>query len=589
MTGGVRARLFAASIAVIVVVGLVSTLVLRHEVADTVEAGLEAEVVRQARAAAIAIEGLPTIEGEPAAALIRRLAEATGARVEVFAADGAALARSADAGVAHDVHERPEVRAVLGGAEVGLDHRGGRLVVAVPWRGPDGRGGVVRLSAPMRDLGAAYHRLHLLIAAAAVLGIVVAVAMTLLASRLMNRAVRDLAAGTRDMALGRARRVVVDDDDLGDVGVWINHLAEDVDRAATALDHERQVLGSILDGVSHGVVGLDDDRRITVMNEAARTQLELGSTPIGEAFIDHVRLPGLVELIAAPGSAGPVEISAPGGARLTARVVALSAGRGRLLLLEDVTAMRRLETIRSDFVANVSHELRTPVAIIRANAETLLSGAKDEPRIAGKLIEGMHRNAERLTNLLNDLLDLSRLEAGHHAVDLAPIVVREAIDQAVASLGARAEARGVTIVVDAPDELCARADAHALDQVLVNLTDNAIKYTDKQGKVWVEARRDGDRVRIQVRDDGPGIAPRHRERVFERFYRVDPGRSRELGGTGLGLSIVKHLVENMGGTVGVAPNEPRGTIFWVALPVAEDSDPDGLEVAVTGSPTVATL
>jgi len=251
-----------------------------------------------------------------------------------------------------------------------------------------------------------------------------------------------------------------------------------------------------------------------------------------------------------------------------ARVAAIPGRDGCILMLEDVTAMRRLETIRRDFVANVSHELRTPVSIIRANAETLIGGAKDDPRFSTKLIDGLHRNAERLARILTDLLDLSRLDAGQYRVEPVDVDVRGVAEQAIAALERTAGDRQVAVTLAAGDGLVVRADPKALDQVLVNLIDNAIKYSTTGGHAWVEAQPRGDRVRIEIRDDGPGIAPRHRDRIFERFYRVDPGRSREIGGTGLGLSIVKHLVESMGGQVGVDGNEPRGSTFWVELPRA---------------------
>jgi two-component system phosphate regulon sensor histidine kinase PhoR len=243
-----------------------------------------------------------------------------------------------------------------------------------------------------------------------------------------------------------------------------------------------------------------------------------------------------------------------------------------VLLLEDVTAMRRLETVRRDFVANVSHELRTPVAVIRANAETLIAGAKDDPQMSAKLIDGLHRNAERLARIIADLLDLSRLDAGQYRLELAPVSVHGVTEQSMTAVEPQAAARQVTVAIAVPDELLVRADPKALDQILVNLIDNAIKYTREGGHVRVEARAESTdgagTIRIDVRDDGPGISAKHRERVFERFYRADPSRSREAGGTGLGLSIVKHLVESMGGDVGVEPNTPSGSVFWLRLPQA---------------------
>jgi two-component system phosphate regulon sensor histidine kinase PhoR len=197
-----------------------------------------------------------------------------------------------------------------------------------------------------------------------------------------------------------------------------------------------------------------------------------------------------------------------------------------------------------------------------------MAGAKDDPQIAPKLIDGLHRNAERLARILADLLDLSRLDAGQYRLDVSTVPVRSVTEQSLSAVEPQAHKRGVTVEVSVPDALVVKADPKALDQILVNLIDNGVKYTGAEGHVWIEARELDDAVRIEVRDDGPGISPKHRERVFERFYRADPSRSREAGGTGLGLSIVKHLVESMGGEVGVEPNAPRGSIFWLRLPRA---------------------
>jgi two-component system phosphate regulon sensor histidine kinase PhoR len=292
--------------------------------------------------------------------------------------------------------------------------------------------------------------------------------------------------------------------------------------------------------------------------------LGVTSSPVGEPLIDFVRVPELFDLIDSD-VAATAEVQLPNTPRALIRTARKWGGDGRVLLLEDVTTMRRLETVRRDFVANVSHELRTPVAVIRANAETLIAGAKDDPVIAGKLIDGLHRNAERLARILADLLDLSRLDAGQYRLDVASVSVAPVIEQALSAVEPQAAQRKVTVDVAVPDALAVRADAKALDHILVNLIDNGVKYGRPDGKVWVEARTVGDDVRIEVRDDGPGIADKHRARVFERFYRADPSRSREAGGTGLGLSIVKHLVESMGGEVGVEPNSPQGSIFWLRL------------------------
>ena len=349
---------------------------------------------------------------------------------------------------------------------------------------------------------------------------------------------------------------------------WVNYLAEDAERSHRGLLRERELLSTVADGLTQGVIAVDDEHKIELLNDAARTMLGVQSSPVGEPLIEFVRVPEVFDLIDHD-EAASAEVELQTGIKTLIRVAHKYGGTGRVLLLEDVTTVRKLETVRRDFVANVSHELRTPVAVIRANAETLLAGAKDDPVMAPKLIEGLHRNAERLARLLADLLDLSRLEAGQYRLELTSVPLRALAEQSIAALEPHTTRRDVTISIAVPPELAVKADAKALDQILVNLVDNGVKYTERN--VWIEARSDGEGVRIEVRDDGSGIAAKHRERVFERFYRADPSRTREAGGTGLGLSIVKHLTESMDGEVGVEPNTPTGSIFWLRLPRATEA------------------
>ncbi len=382
----------------------------------------------------------------------------------------------------------------------------------------------------------------------------------------------DLVKRTREVVRDPAQRVASDGvtDEVRELGAWINFLAEDADKSHRALARERMLLAAVAEGLTQGVIAVDNEHRIELLNDAARKMLGVTSSPLGEPLIDFVRVPELFDLLDSD-IAATAEVQLPNTPRALIRTARKWGGDGRVLLLEDVTAMRRLETVRRDFVANVSHELRTPVAVIRANAETLMAGAKNDPVIAGKLIDGLHRNAERLARILADLLDLSRLDAGQYRLELSDVAVQPLIEQSLTAVEPQAAQRNVTVHVDVPPALAVRADPKALDHILVNLIDNGVKYGRPDGQVWVCARpdeADGQSVRIEVRDDGPGIADKHRARVFERFYRADPSRSRAAGGTGLGLSIVKHLVESMDGEVGVEPNAPQGSIFWLRLPQA---------------------
>lgn len=256
----------------------------------------------------------------------------------------------------------------------------------------------------------------------------------------------------------------------------------------------------------------------------------------------------------------------------------LPSGYGATIFIHDTTEIRRLERMRQDFVSNVSHELRTPVSIVLAHVETLQDGTIKLPDASHPFLNAIARSAERLSTLISDLLDLSRIESGNYdvrreQVDFATVCA--AASDAVAPVS---RSRGSELEFDFPDGLTLFADRGAIEQILVNLIENALKYGPSGNAISIHAARHagpttfergavhGPYVRVNVCDRGPGISEKHRSRVFERFYRVDPGRSRAAGGTGLGLSIVRHLTEAMGGQVGVDPREGGGSVFWFCLP-----------------------
>ena len=237
-----------------------------------------------------------------------------------------------------------------------------------------------------------------------------------------------------------------------------------------------------------------------------------------------------------------------------------------LVLMRDVTDAKRAEATRRDFVANASHELRTPITAIRMAAETLLSGAVDDPSAARSFVEIVARHADRLSRLTHDLLDLSRLESGQWPFELGPVDLAPLAVQVTELFTVPAREKRLALVVEVASGARVRADPRALEQVLVNLVDNAVKHT-AEGSVTVRSARDRDHWIVSVTDTGPGIDQHHLARIFERFYRVDEGRARDQGGTGLGLSIVKHLAQGMGSEVGVESGA-GGSRFWIRLPVA---------------------
>jgi two-component system phosphate regulon sensor histidine kinase PhoR len=399
--------------------------------------------------------------------------------------------------------------------------------------------------------------------------------MSGITSEIMSRTLRAMVDNARSIVRGdRADRIDASrPDELGRLAGSFNRLADELQQAVSSLAEERDRLEAILEHMHDAVLLLDSDDRLAIANPAAFKLLGLSDRALGKPLLEAMRVPALAEMVerARGGASGSseIELPPPRARRLEVHAAPLPHMRGSLLVMHDVTDVRLLERVRRDFVANVSHELRTPVSVIRANAETLIGGALDDIERAPNFVEAIHRNAERLGRLISDLLDLSRIEAGAVKLSLGPVMVSSALSSAVDALAERAHARNITIDVDAEEGIAVRAAGNGLAQILANILDNAIKYAPDGGHVWLRARVDEeseDTVRIEVEDDGPGIEPHHRKRVFERFYRVDAGRSRELGGTGLGLSIVKHLAEAMAGRVGVEPAPKRGSVFWIELP-----------------------
>lgn len=242
---------------------------------------------------------------------------------------------------------------------------------------------------------------------------------------------------------------------------------------------------------------------------------------------------------------------------------------GAILVFHDLTRIRQLEAVRQDFVANVSHELRTPLSLIKSAAETLIDGGKDDPSVTARFLDIIDRHASRLTFLIDDLLLLARLDSGRIELKLQPVSLHHLVQEALNDAGVIAERRGVVMTNEVAANLQARADAQRLRQVLSNLIDNAIKYGRQDGRVTISGRAlDGRVIELAVRDDGPGIPTDAKQRIFERFYRVDKARSREQGGTGLGLAIVKNVVEAHGGAVRVESTPGHGAEFFFTLPIA---------------------
>jgi two-component system phosphate regulon sensor histidine kinase PhoR len=449
------------------------------------------------------------------------------------------------------------------------------LYVAAPFRFGDEERGCVRLSVPLTQVDEAIGRLHRMVWIGSGLALVVVAILATLVSQWTSRAMRSLTAAARRMAAGdlKTRIPVAQRDEVAELAGALNQLAGNLSSALEELRTERDLLGGVLDGMREGVLLLDRDGRVVLTNPALREMLRLGVDVTGRMPLEMIRSSelqsALDEVVRSQAVVtAELELGDTDRRRLLLRAAPFLSSGGSLAVFIDVTELRRLETIRRDFVANVSHELRNPVAAVRSAAETLrLPGLGAEA--AADFLGIIERNADRLQQLLQDLLDLARIESRELKLDVQPIALRDPIERTLSLLQGRAAEKHLELGTRVTD-LRVHADARALEQVLVNLIDNAIKYCPAGATIAVGAAAEADFVKVSVEDTGSGIEPRHLPRLFERFYRVDAGRSRELGGTGLGLSIVKHLVEAMGGSVAVESVVGLGSVFTFTLKRADN-------------------
>jgi two-component system phosphate regulon sensor histidine kinase PhoR len=391
-------------------------------------------------------------------------------------------------------------------------------------------------------------------------------------SRRLQRA-EAMASVARRYQLGDLSRPAPDygDDDLGIVARSMDQAVHELSRRLTELGRDRARMEAILASMVEGVLVVDEQGRLQLVNEAARQLLRLGREASGHPYVEAIRHPDILDNIRRALAGQQPEglelsLALDGSRTLVARVAPVVAeGRGAVLVLHDITDLRRADQIRRDFVANVSHELRTPLTAIKGYVEAVIDDP-DDADARNKFLEIIHRHADRMERLVKDLLRLARLDAGQEAVALAPIDVEALAASVVADVEhvAAAKRQRVEIVV-APDARSLMSDPAKLHDVLRNLVENAVNYTPDAGAIRVEAALDGNHCVLTVSDTGPGIPPDDVTRVFERFYRVDKSRARP-GGTGLGLAIVKHLVHVMGGDVAARSGKDGGAVFTVRLP-----------------------
>lgn len=587
MSLGFRGKLFLlAALMIAAVVGPVGFYV-EQSVQSSMQARLEQELLRHAKNTGVLLEHRAGSRDLDAVA--DRVASATQSEISIFDLQGHPLGSSTLAPLElqqiAQTSSDPEIQragAQDRGVDVRVDPQGERrLYVAVKVAAPE-QAVLVRASGSLASVEAALIQLRVAAAVAALAGLVIAAVLLTAVGSQVERALKPVVTSA---AAAKGADSTEADSAHGDDGPQsLRTVAVDLERTMGGLSTERNRFEAVLQTLEQAVLVLDADEKLITVNRAAYRLLSLPERAVGRSLLEAVRVPRLKAIAAAAAEGGSHhdEFELPSGLRVDVRATRHD-DEGVVIVAQDITEVRHLERVRRDFVANVSHELRTPISVIRANAETLLDGALDEPKVARKFVEATHRHSDRLGRIVSDLLDISRIEAGRYSLNPANLNVGDVVDQVLDLVESNASEKGIELSVTIEPDLDMYADRKAMEHILINLVSNAFKYTPENGTVEVTAHAPTpNRVRIEVLDDGPGIDPAHRERIFERFFRVDSGRSRDMGGTGLGLSIVKNLVEAQRGEVGVDPRSPTGSIFWFTLPAAR---PKNFEIETSEAAT----
>ena len=588
----IRGKLFAVSFGLVAVSLLTEEIYLRPAVEADLLARVHDDLGARLALVAHAAATVPDVDPARWSALAADLAPEAHGRVTFIDAAGVVIGDSevplGELPHVENHRERPEVAAALAGRAESATrwsatiHRR-LLYAAAPLPLPDGTRGVVRLAVPVDQVAAAVARIRHIVWAALGLAFAVALVASGIGAEMLSRALRNMTAAARRMAGGdlEVRVRPSGGDEVAELGRALDAMAANLATTLTSLRTERDLLGVILESMQEGVLVLDQQGRMLLVNPALRATLSIAANAEGRAALELIRNADLQSILErAQARSGPVtgeiETGAPKSRRLLVHAAALpmvdGKPQGLLAVFVDVSEIRRLETLRKDFVANVSHELRTPITAVRSAVDTLRLTLDGDPSASERFVDIIDRNAQRLGALVEDLLDLSKIESKEYKPEAAPVSLRAVSEQVLTMLRSRFEAKSLQVTNDISAALpTARADRRALEQVFTNLLDNAGKYCGAGANVRLSAREAGGGLRVEIADTGPGIEPRHLPRLFERFYRVDSGRSRDMGGTGLGLSIVKHLVEAMGGTIGVESTPGKGSTFWFVLPTVGPS------------------
>ncbi|MBC8287683.1 MAG: HAMP domain-containing protein [Nitrospinae bacterium] len=520
--------------------------------------------------------------------LSRDLGTKTNTRITIIDLSGKVLGDSHEDPSRMDNHaDRPEFRTALRG-EIGMALRFSNtleeqmMYLAVPIIREDILSGVVRTSIPTTFIDRALRTVELKIGGVGLVVALLAGAISLLVSRRISRPLEQMKHVAETIAKGEWKEklpVASDSVEISALSDALNQMAVQLAERIRTITHQRNESEAVLSSMVEGVLAVDAMEKVIRLNKAAGKLLEIEpSTAEGRPIEQVVRNSHLREFIERTlGGIANVETDLTIGNQneifLQAHGAALKDIRGNsigaVIVLNDVTRLRRLETVRKDFVANVSHELKTPITLIKGFLETLQQGALDDREEAERFLNIMVKQVERLNAIIEDLLSLSRLEqdSGKPEMSMEKTSVQQILESAIRDCELKAQDKNTTVQLNCSSELEVLANPPLMSQAVLNLVDNALKYSEPGGQIEVEALATETEIVIEVQDRGCGIDSSHLPRLFERFYRVDQARSRQLGGTGLGLAIVKHIAQAHGGSVSVNSTLGKGSRFSIRLPI----------------------
>ncbi len=566
-------RVFLKLLVLIIAVVGVSTAALDIVVRRNWEASLGAELDQSLRDKAQLFAARANHEQGliPFQQLVNEEAAGARARATIIDRSGKVLADSEANSAEMENHAaRPEFAAALAGRPASDTRASHTLGIEFRYVAAPTSFGAVRLAYPLAAIRASGRKIEKELLEASGIAMLFGLLVALIGAQSVARRLHKMVVFAQEIAAGHlaARLPETGSDEIAVLATTLDKTARQLESNFRNLENSRQQLETLLNSMDDAVVAVSPDREVVWFNGAMQ-RLATASLSVGMPLIRAVRDPDLLRVVADVLDHAKVQsatmVSVLPGRTFSMTSAPLPEG-GAVCVLRDTTETTRVERTRRDFIANVSHELRTPLTSLLGYTETLLDESPDT-KTRG-FLEIMRRNALRMSRLTEDLLTLARVESGEDPLQPAPVPAQDLVRDAQLSFSGLAKARGSEIETVGVPEVQVHADKEAIHQVFANLIDNALKYAPGSRKIEIGARQNQEDAEFFVRDFGPGIASEHLPRLFERFYRVDKGRSREAGGTGLGLAIVKHIVLNHGGEIGVSSELGHGSLFWFRLPLA---------------------